>query len=670
MSPAETTPLAYPPPASGARCPHPHSHHTPGRPLHLALILIATALLSGCAALVAPYVKLSEMSPEEYIALKRGDILTQGKLSAATRESIRVAGLAEGPCAHPSPACITAVRDIAGANQERKLSALSELWLSHAQTLPEGDARLAAWQESARHAYAYLLFVDRGPDERAFEDRQTQVRDWYNHAVQESVRSLFSRQAGPAPFSYGDTIDAAGWSIRVEAPGLRNAHRRRHLRELVPASALAFRGLHSVYRRDGLGAELVVVLSPDDPQPSAGKLTDEPQAPQPAWSEITSPSATVLQHFEGDDLDAVLRTRQARLTVHNPYAENSVSIHGHSVPLAANFTAGYGLWLARSGFAGQSLRTLFGREQGIEQPHVYLLQPYDPDKRVIVMLHGLASSPEAWVNLANEVLGDEKLRRHFQLWLVYYPTNLPVALNHITVRNALRQTLTHFDPEGRSQASRDLIVIGHSMGGIISRLLVSSADGQFPEAVIPGESPGADAATLRQRLTPLLRFEPFPGIERVIFIATPHRGSPVAAQRLGRWISNMIRLPVTVMEGFSKILKDATEGDAAGKSSAHPQQHMQIRNSIENLDENDPFMRAAAELPIAPGLPYHSIIARSHPDGPLHESDDGLVPYPSAHLQGALTEKVIVSGHSVQQTPAAIIEIRRILHADLSQAPR
>ena len=79
-----------------------------------------------------------------------------------------------------------------------------------------------------------------------------------------------------------------------------------------------------------------------------------------------------------------------------------ITLHGEQVPLAGNFTAAYGLWLAQSGFARQSLRTLFGMSEGIGEPHIYLMQPWDPNRRIIFMLHGLASSPEAWVNLAND----------------------------------------------------------------------------------------------------------------------------------------------------------------------------------------------------------------------------------------------------------------------------
>src|SRR5690606_2862968 len=134
-----------------------------------------------------------------------------------------------------------------------------------------------------------------------------------------------------------------------------------------------------------------------------------------------------------------------------------------------------GLWLARSGFARQSLRTLFGREQGITRPHLYLMQPFDPDRRILLLVHGLASSPEAWVNVANEVMGDEALRREFQIWQVYYPTNMPLALNQAAIRSIFTDTLQHFDPQGTARASHDTVVIGHSMGGVLARLLVSSS---------------------------------------------------------------------------------------------------------------------------------------------------------------------------------------------------
>ena len=331
-------------------------------------------------------------------------------------------------------------------------------------------------------------------------------------------------------------------------------------------------------------------------------------------------------------------------------------LRGQRVPLAANFTAGYGVWLARAKFNKQSLRSLLGREGGIDRPHVYLMQPYDPNRRIIVMLHGLASSPEAWVELANEILGDEALRQHYQIWQVYYPTNMPIALNHAMIRRALGDTLAHFDPSGQAPASSDLVLVGHSMGGVIARLMVSSTDQSLVQLA-------ADRSRLTpqqiKRIDPMLRFEPFPNVSSAIFIAAPHRGTSVAGGRLGRWMAGFIRFPITVLEELAHTLTPNAAASSRESLATIP-------NSVNNLDENDPFVRTAAGFPISSQVRYHSIVAQANSEVALDDSDDGLVPYRSAHLPGAQSEKVIISGHSVQQSAAAILEIQRILREDMA----
>src|SRR5690606_4606762 len=224
--------------------------------------------------------------------------------------------------------------------------------------------------------------------------------------------------------------------------------------------------------------------------------------------------------------------------------------------------------------------------------------------------------------------GDEVLRRNFQIWQVYYPTNMPVLLNHAAIRRLLEDALDHFDPARTAPASRNIVLIGHSMGGLISRLLVSSADTQLWDWFQAGrELSPQRPGRLRERLDPMLRFQPLEEIGRAVFIATPHRGTEVAGNTLGRWVSRLIRLPLTLVEELGDALTAVANAHAAdGSGSARPP------TSIDNLDRDDPFVRAAAELPIAPGLPYHSIIARADPSVALEESDDGLVPYRSAHL--------------------------------------
>lgn len=643
----------------------------------MALALLASSLLSGCAM-----VTVSSQGPEQYIAMRRGDILSTGRLSAATRDTLNIAALDENTCQREPLDCINKISTVGGLNTDRRLSSLAELSLQMAITHTPvnatewSDAQFDLWLRTLRFAYAFLFLSERTAGERAFEDRQTQVRDYYNYAVQELARALFLRGALDTGARTGEpgTQQIAGWAIHLDLSHVRLPTGVREPREVIPASRLSFGGIRSIYRRDGLGAELVAVMNGPPPEESAdaggqagsdaGASSQGARRPRPAtsyFSEMPSPNVTALIWFSQGTLEQVLASHDVVLSVYDPYREESVERHGQTVPLSADFSAGYGIWLARSGFAGQSLRTLFGRARGIDAPRIYMMQPFDPNRRIILMLHGLASSPEAWVNVANDIQGDEVLRRHFQVWQVYYPTNAPILVNVARIRRATQQTLAHFDPDGTAPASHGMVLIGHSMGGVIARLLVSSSGdalwATFKDSYVPE---GTDIDPEDERLNRLLNFTPMPQVERAIFIAAPHRGTPFASNRLSRWAANLVRLPLALLNEIEEMMRTATTIETQGQT-------FHVPNSIEQLRETDPLIRATSQLPISPQACFHSIIARRRETGPLEDSNDGVVPYRSAHLAGAQSEKVIVAGHSVQETPQAILEIRRILHEDIAQ---
>jgi triacylglycerol esterase/lipase EstA (alpha/beta hydrolase family) len=614
------------------------------RMAHWLCAALLLGLLTGCAG-----VSVTSVSPSKYLAERRGDVLTTGRLSESAQDVLRVVGIVD--CRERPLPCRDALGVAQGLSEEQRLSALSELWLEAALAAehdPQDPARvLDAWLQTARHAYAYLFFTARRPSQRAFEDRQTQVRDYYNYAVQQTVTRLFQAARGAPRGPQRTAMDWAGWHIDSRADGVALPQGASLPDELLAAASLRFTGLRNSYRRDGFGAELVAVMAPD-----------RAAAAERPFDETRFPVMTALLGFPGATLAEVLQTRRVSLTLYDPYRSAVAPLAGETVPLAANFTAGYGLWLARSGFATQSLRTLFGLADGLVRPRIHLMQPYDPKRRIIVMLHGLASSPEAWINVANEVLGDELLRRKYQIWQVYYPSNAPLALNQKAIRAALEQTLAHFDPTGQAPASQDMVLVGHSMGGVLSRLLVSSA-GEDLWALLPPRAQAAQAS--RERLAPFLAFEPLPQVSRAIFIAAPHQGTPFATHRLARRIANLVTLPLAMVEQFGDITglfaMPTPEGGAPG-----PQR---IPNSIDNLRDSDPFVQAAGSLSISPRVRYHSIIGQVDPAVPLGASSDGIVPYASAHLPGAASEVVLHSAHSAQEQPLAIVEIRRILREAL-----
>mgnify|MGYP000854546130 CR=1 FL=1 len=625
-----------------------------------ALIMFSCILLSGCAG-----VKSVSVSTNDYMSQRRGDILTTGEMSSAVGVALQVVGVNEKQCRNAPQECRSSLAENIGLDNEQRVSALAELWLQEAlaidQKVNEGVLAadvLNAYLESARYAYAYLFFTERSPSQRALEDRQTQVRDYYNFAVQQMVTRTFNHHHQHLL----DSIDEHGrfsvtskyWQISGQLNEVRLAEGQQIPEQLIPASSLTFKGLRNQYRRDGIGAELVAV--------TARRVVNK-NSREDAFSETPFPAVTAILRFPGDTLDDIINTQTVELLGFDPYRRDSVRLAGTQVPLAANFTSGYGLWLARSGFARQSLLTLVGRGKVLEKPRVYLMQPYDPNRRVIIMLHGLASSPEAWINVANEVLGDETLRKNYQVWQVYYPTNAPLAFNQHAIRKAIQDTLHAFDTEGKNRASQDVVLIGHSMGGVLARLLVSNSGDNFWDPMVKlYKLEGERKEKARKKLKNYVWFKPMPQASRAVFIASPHRGTPFAENRFSRWAAGVIKLPVSMLGRITEIAQLLVDpSSASGAPLTRP------LNSISNLSDQDPFVRLAADLPISKAVPYHSIIGNDTPDLSLAQSSDGVVPYKSSHLAGAQSEKVIRSWHSVQETPEAIVEVRRILHTHLHE---
>ncbi len=612
-------------------------------------LCLTLVLLSGCAG-----VTVSTLSTREYMLRHRGDILSSGELSVHTVSALTVTGLSGDGCFENGRQCRRILERTDGLRSEKKLAALSELWLLEAmlrEKRKDADGALNAYLETARHAYAYLFLSDRPMSARALEERPTQVRDYYNFAVRQTVSLLFDKvgkhgRIGP------DGVVEAGRRILVEFDGQAVPHADALPESIYPASALDFEGLRNRYRRDGLGAEMVAAM----PEPA--------DAEKAAWTAMRYPTLTVLAEFPGRDLEEVLATDSVLIRVYDPYKTEQVSIRGTPVPLAGNFTAGYGLWLARSSFAVRSLATLFGTGDMLERPCLFLMQPYDPNRRTVIMVHGLASSPEAWINLANEIMGDEILVRNYQIWQIYYPTSHPIAINNHALRAVLAAALRDLDPSGTAQASRDMLLVGHSMGGILSRLMVSSSGNRLWNDLL--ERRDLDPKTrrkVRERLGDYLFFDPVPQIGRAVFIAAPHRGTPFADSAPARYVVGLVSLPVELVKGVIEPAVQLVNPELRSKVSMHS------FNGIANLGSADPFILAAADLPVSPKVPFHSIIGNKTPNVPLADSDDGIVPYSSASFPGAASEKVIPSGHSVQETPEAALELRRIMHLHLAEHP-
>jgi len=635
----------------------------PGLGRRTLCLLMGALLLIGCTAVRVrshdPR-ELARHDPPQLARQRRADGLGGGA-SRATRESLRILGLPEAACwLEPRP-CLKSIQASEGLDDERRLSALAELWLGEAMAHDpprpgERNSTLDAYLESARASYAYLFFTRRRLGERALEDRQDQVRDFFNGATERVAILLFeeAKRRGTLDEAHaGLTVLTDAWAIHrglIDVP----LPAGRPLVGLVAARRLGFAGIRNVYRRDGFGAELVAVAA----ERAAGAAEETVTGREIGYLPVTA-----VLRFPGSSLEEVMTAREATFEAYGSARHESIWLPGTEVRLAADFTAPYALWLNRSRFRLQAGRALSRSTEELAEPQVFLMQPYDPDRLVVVLIHGLAASPNAWVNLANELTGDEEIRRNYQVWEVFYRSGLALPFNERAIRAALEQTLDRFDPGRAARASHRMVLVGHSVGGVIARLLVLDGGDALWRMVL-GHAPSGEE---RQRLVaaaPYFDLVPMAEVGRVVFLASPHRGTPRARGWLGRLASPFIRTPPS-LAAKAKEIADQLEPLAPARAAtvrAAP-------DAIEVLDGRDAYIAAAATRPIAAWVDFHSIIACGRPSPSLRDCTDGLVPYTSAHLDGAASELIVHSRHHVQETPAAILELRRILHLHLRTPP-
>jgi len=270
-------------------------------------------------------------------------------------------------------------------------------------------------------------------------------------------------------------------------------------------------------------------------------------------------------------------------------------------------------------------------------PRIVFLQPFDPDKTPLVLVHGLLSTPRMWTPLVMELLADEAIRARYQIWFFYYPTGQPVPLSALQLREALDAAVAAHGPV------KPMVLVGHSMGGILSRAQVSRIGSAEAETLLPGVG-ALPADNLVRRA---LIFEPRPDVSRAVFQFTPHRGSWLATHSLGSWGVRLIRLPDTLISELGAAL-DQIGGGA----------ELRLPTSIQGLSPDSAFLRALDQT--RPVVPTHTILG-DRGRGDLANSSDGVVPFTSAHLDSAESEVVVPTGHGGFTHPDAVVELKRIL---------
>ncbi|MBV9298753.1 MAG: alpha/beta fold hydrolase [Verrucomicrobia bacterium] len=464
-------------------------------------------------------------------------------------------------------------------------------------------------------------------------DMQQPVRI-YNRAAVDLASELPRLPSSPTSFTIQNRHTGEIYRLRL-GPADRAEYSPAFFQELLDARKLQVRRGEQAVVNPGLGGTLVGVHR---------SVLAGSQLPRFEPASGYRVPVTAIIDFSGGSNEGPV---EARLRLVNPLHRNTVEIGGHRFPLAANFSApllSYGrlneLWLGFINMIrGENMRNAAG---------LLLIEPYDPDRIPVIFVHGLLSSRYVWRKTALALLQDPEIRRRYQFWAYSYPTGNPISSSALNLREDLALAQKRF------LLKDGIVLIGHSMGGLLSRMQVTNSGRTIWDEVF-----GSRAQELYlqvpndARVKRALIFQANPTIRRVIFVATPHRGSRLAVGGIGAIAIWLIRLPLDLLHEIPEAIADALS--LKNKRTTVP-------TSIHGLSPNSPLLHALDRLPIQ--AVHHSIIGdRGRGDTP--NSSDGVVPYWSSHLPSAQSEKIVPTGHDAMDDPQAIEELRRILLLNL-----
>lgn len=565
----------------------------------------------------------------------RSNVLDEGIPSAKSREVLAYFGLQKRYRNEPSEV-ISELEQIARAEGMRALHvAIAELHYDLALVKSDRTRFLA----SAIHAYFYLFDDGFSTEPNPYSPTFRLACDLYNRGL-----ALAMRGASGEVRLRGGVVETPSGTISIESTRPGFPWGPEEFDTFLPADSFEVRGLRERVRDFGLGVPLIAVRSGDESEGASGRI----KLPATAFLEV-----------EGGPAELLAGTLSGALALYLGTDRTSVTVAGREVPLESDYTTPIAYTLEESNIWSFGFLGFFkGSTEGYE-PGVFMMQPYQEHKIPIVLIHGTASSPATWAQTVNGIMADPRLRSTYQVWLALYNTGNPIAYSASVVREALRERVAEVDPEGDDPASSRVVLVGHSLGGLVARLL-SSSSGERIWANVSDEP--IESLELEPEQEELLRrcvyFEPLPFVERVVFISTPHRGSYVAGGWIGRLASSLVELPAT-MTNIATGLFSADELPAALRK---------IPTSVDNMDPDHRFVRALAELDFGDGIHLHSIIAVKPRAKVIEAGNDGVVKYSSAHLEEARSELVVRYSHSSQGQPATIGELRRILFEHLEAA--
>lgn len=620
-------------------------------------LCVTTSLLSGCVTtsyladreirenaltnslqLVGP--KGPEISERTWSTLRRFDLEDRYKDDRAT--------------------CFTHIRQRVNEHPDAELIyALSELSYVEGKKA-EGEGNLAAalnhYSVALTNSYDYLFSDDLQTTRNEFDPQFRAVCDLYNESLEDTLRLLCEDNRIEPGETYSIRTPDRQFVVRTQMRGKWNPEEFDHYEFVSDYEIKTLRNRHTTY---GLGVPLIAVRRPPADQDQTEKYYPK------GLSYAVTAMMRCIRPPDG------YRTGEAKTCVlefFDPLSANQIELSNKWVPLETDLTTPLAYFLDHPEFRKRNRATegLLNPNHSQAKRGLYMLEPYDPKRIPVLMVHGLWSSPMTWMDMFNDLRSFPEVRERYQFWFYLYPSGQPFWISATQLRSDLMAMRDAFDKGRRHKPLDQMVLVGHSMGGLVSRMQTIDSGDEFWKIVSDTEVNDAEQALAqirgpsddRHKLVSTLFFRPNQSVKRVITIGTPHRGSEFANDYT-RWIARkIIKLPSMAVTTGHRL---ASENPKLFKDA----KLLTVANAIDSLAPESPIFPVMMRAKPAPGVKYHNIIGVLENPSVFQgrgARGDGIVEFASATMDDVESELVVDAEHtSIHMTGKTIFEVRRIL---------
>ncbi|WP_153555246.1 esterase/lipase family protein [Roseimaritima sediminicola] len=636
-----------------SRIPHRDSRRLVWTSVLLCAVLVSTS--TGCTStryISKRNVRENALATQLQLMRRKGPAVSE-----RTHQLLQRFGLNEAYERDP-PSTLETLREFAINDEDAELifavSELSYIEGKKAERAGDSSAALHHFGMTITNSYEYLFAPELDQIRNPYDPQFRSACDLYNEALEDTLRLLCTENRLRPGQSYTIRTPNRTFTIDAVARGKWPAEEFERFEFVSDFKVETLNNRHMTY---GLGVPLLAVRKPGPQQ--------DPR--EQYYPEGLSYAVTALLRCVDEDRQPGQPPKHCVLEFFDPLSHNQVQLANHWAPLETDLTTPLAYYLDSPQFRKRNRATegLLNPAKSQDLRGLYMLEPYDPNRIPVVMVHGLWSSPLTWMDMFNDLRSFPQIRERYQFWFYMYPSGQPFWVSATQMRKDLAATRAAFDPQRRDRMMDQMVLVGHSMGGLVSKMQTIESEQEFWNIVSnkPVEQlEGPPEA--KAKLASALFFKPNQSIRRVVTIATPHRGSDFANDYT-RWIARkLIRLP-------SIAINTGTLLAARNPGFFKDTKLLTVSNAIDSLAPDSPIFPVMLRAERAPGVKYHNVVGVINQEslfGRISRSGDGIVEYESSHLEDAESEIVVQADHtSIQTNSQTILEVRRILMEHLGQ---